>query len=89
MRDDRGVYYYPYPDNKKTRMYIKKSEGVIWFRLWNREIPALWDEHGWIPYDAILKASGIYKKGPGNFDPRIAYDIEVAKALLNEKGACK
>jgi hypothetical protein len=88
MQDDKGVYYYPYPDNKKTRMYIKKSQGVIWFRLWSKEIPELWDEHGWIPYDAILKASGIYKKkGPDNFDPRRAYDIEVAKSLLNDKGA--
>jgi len=86
MKDDRGIYYYPYPNNKKTRMYIKKSEGVIWFRLWNREIPELWDEHGWVPYDAILQASNIYEKSHSNFDPRIAYDIEVAKALLGEKG---
>ncbi len=84
MQDNKGVYYYPYPDNKKTRMYIKKSQGVIW---WSREIPELWEEHGWIPYDAILKASAMYKnKGPGNFDPRSAYDIEVAKTLLDDKG---
>ncbi len=87
MQDDKGVYYYPYPDNKKTRMYIKKSEGVIWFRLWNKDVPELWDEHGWIPYDAIVKASGMYdKNGPGVFDPRRAYDIEVAKSLLDGNG---
>jgi hypothetical protein len=85
MQDDKGVYYYPYPDNKKTRMYIKKSDGVIWFRLWNNEIPELWDEHGWVPYDVILKASSMYKKGAGKFDPCRAYDIEVAKSLLQEK----
>jgi hypothetical protein len=85
MQDEKGIYYYPYPENKKTRMYIKKSEGIIWFRLWNKEIPELWDEHGWIPYDAILQASGMYSKGAGNFDPRRAYDIEVAKSLLAEK----
>jgi hypothetical protein len=87
MHDNRGVYYYPYPNNKNTRMYIKKSQGGIWFRLWNKEIPELWDEHDWIPYDAILKASSMYKKGTGKFDPCIAYDIEVAKSLLDEKDA--
>lgn len=85
MQDEKGVYYYPYPGNKKTRMYVKKSDGAICFRLWNRDIPELWDEHGWVPYDAILAASGIYEKGAGNFDPRKAYDIDVAKSLLNEK----
>jgi hypothetical protein len=86
MQDDQGVYYYPYPNNKKTRMYIKKSQGVIWFRLWSKDAPELWDEHGWIPYDAILKASIIYKKSPGNFDPGRAYDIDVATSLLDDKG---
>lgn len=85
MQDEMGVFYYPYPNNKKTRMYVKKSEGAIYFRLWNREIPELWDEHGWMPYDAIMAAASMYKKGAGNFDPRKAYDIDVAKALLNEK----
>jgi hypothetical protein len=89
MKDEKGVYYYPYPNNKKTRMYIKKSQGDICFRLWNKEIPELWDEHGWIPYDAILKASTMYKKGEGKFDPGRAYDIEVAKSLLDEKSARK
>lgn len=86
MQDEKGIYYYPYPNNKRTRMYVKKSDGVIWFRLWNRDIPELWDEHGWIPYDAILKAAGMYNKtGSGNFDPQRAYDIQVAKSLLGEK----
>jgi hypothetical protein len=67
---------------KKLECISKNQMGVIWFRLWNNEIPELWDEHGWVPYDAILKASSMYKKGAGKFDPCRAYDIEVAKSLL-------
>jgi hypothetical protein len=83
MRDERGLYYYPYPANKQTRMYVKKSRGVIWFRLWNSKMPELWDEHDWVPYDAILKASEMRKKGNSSFDPSKAYDINIAEDLLS------
>ncbi|MFO8082914.1 MAG: hypothetical protein R6U27_01190 [Desulfobacterales bacterium] len=86
MQDDKGHYYYPYPGNKQTRMYVKKSQDIIWFRLWNQQIPELWDEHGWVPYDAILEASKMYqKKGKKIFDPQHVYDIDVAKALVEKK----
>ncbi len=84
MRDDKGFYYYPYPGNKQTRVYVKKERETIWFRLWSRQVPELWDEHGWVPYDAILKASELYQK-KSNFDPQRVYDIRVAKELLEEK----
>jgi hypothetical protein len=53
------------------------------FRLWNADDPKLWEEHGWVPYDAIRQAQAMYT-GKG-FDPRYAYDIEVAKALIKEQ----
>jgi hypothetical protein len=83
MRDDRGLYYHPFPLNKRVRMYVRKIGGEIQFRLWNQDDPDLWSEHGWVPYDAIVEASSRY--GGKKFDPNQAYDIHVAKALLEEK----
>jgi hypothetical protein len=40
----------------------------------------LWQEHGWVPYSAIRNAAEMYTGK--NFDPKYAYDIELAKALL-------
>lgn len=84
MKDDKGLYYYPYPNNKQTRMYVKKSEGQIWFRLWSAAIPELWDEHGWVPYDAIRRAADMHKRGSDGFDPKRAYDISIAERLFDE-----
>lgn len=84
MKDERGLYYYPYPSNKQTRMYVKKSEGEIWFRIWNSAIPELWDEHGWVSYDAIRKAADMHKRGSGGFDPKKAYDIKIARHLIED-----
>lgn len=83
MKDNRGHYYYPFPRNKQVRMYVKSDQGEICFRLWNAEDASLWNDHGWVPYDAIRKAEEMYQK-KANFDPREAYDIHIAKALLKE-----
>jgi hypothetical protein len=83
MEDKDGLYYYPFPENKRVRMYVRLRKGVICFRLWNQDDPNLWQEHGWVPHDAIVKASSQYRNKP--FDPRAAYDIRLAKALLDEK----
>jgi hypothetical protein len=80
MKDDRGLYYYPNPLKKNFRMYVKEVDGEINFRMWNSEDPELWTEHGWVPYSAIKQASEMYQGG--NFDPKYAYDIELARALL-------
>lgn len=82
MKDKRGLYYYPFPQNKRVRMYVRKQADIIEFRLWNQDDPKLWKEHGWIPYDAILQATKMHKTG--NFKPKQAYDIEIAKALLKD-----
>ncbi len=82
MKDERGLYYYLSPGNRRLRMYVKQAEGVIWFRMWNADDPQLWEQHDWVPYGAILKAAEMYTGK--NFDPRRAYDLEIAKALIEE-----
>jgi hypothetical protein len=82
MKDDKGLYYYPFPLNKSVRMYVREGVDEIWFRMWNSDDPKLWDEHGWIPYDAIKKAEAIYEVK--DFDPKQAYDIQIAQALIKE-----
>ena len=84
MRDTNGIFYYPVPSNKLVRMYVKEEEGTIWFRLWNQKDPTLWEEHGWVPYGAIKKASAGYENK--DFDPAAAYDINAAKMMLKEEG---
>ncbi len=86
MKDERGIYYYPYPSNRRVRMYVKEDGEDICFRLWNADDPGLWVEHGWVPYGAIQEARKMYTKKDG-FDPNRAYDIDVARALLKEKNA--
>ena len=83
MKDKRGKYYHPFPQNKKVRMYVQQEEGDIFFRLWNVDDPKLWDDHGWIPYEAIRHATAMYEQ-KNDFNPNQAYDLEIAKALLKE-----
>ena len=87
MKDKRGLYYYPFPQNKKVRMYVRKAGEEICFRLWNSDDLKLWEEHGWVPHGAIKQAAGIYEGG--RFDPDKAYDIEIAQNLINENSTGK
>ena len=82
MKDERGLYYYPFPTNKHVRMYVRQEGEEIEFRLWNQDDAGLWDDHGWIPYGAIVKAQALYEGGP--FDPKRAYDLTLAKGLIEE-----
>ena len=82
MKDDKGLYYHPNPQNKRVRMYIRKFGDDIEFRLWNQDVPELWDEHGWVPYTAIQQAARMYTGK--SMDPQRVYDIAVASALLKE-----
>ncbi|QTA82886.1 Uncharacterized protein dnl_52720 [Desulfonema limicola] len=84
MKDDRGIFYYPFPGNKRVRMYVQKNGNDICFRLWNTDDSELWEKHGWVPYDAICQASEMYKK-KGVFDPKGAYDIKIAEVLIKEE----
>ena len=83
MKDDRGKYYYPFPQNKKVRMYVQEEGGNVYFRLWNSDDIKLWDDHGWIPYEAIQQAQAMYEQ-KNDFNPNKAYDLETAKAVLKE-----
>lgn len=82
MKDKLGLYYYPFPRNKNVRMYVRSKDGAVWFRLWNLDDPKLWDEHGWVPYDAVKQAQALYDGD--SFDPVEAYDLKAAKALIGE-----
>ena len=83
MKDKRGLYYYPNPLNKNFRIYVREMEGEICFRMYNAEDPSLWEEHEWIPYGAIQKATEMYQGG--TIDPKQAYDIEIGRALVKEE----
>ena len=68
MRDDKGIFYYPILGNKGLRMYVRLTSKEVEFRPFSEEDPGLWDEHGWVPYSAILEAKRLPKrksaKGP-------------------------
>lgn len=82
MKDDRGLFYYPFPQNKRVRMYVRREQDNVCFRLWNADDPGLWIDHGWTPYEAIRQASAMYRKS--GFDPDQAYDIKLARTLLDD-----
>ncbi len=84
MKDERGIYYYPNLQNKKVRMYVRRTKGEISFRLLNSDDPGLWEEHGWLPYEAIKQATALNKNK--DFDSKQVYDINMAKVLLDEEG---
>ena len=83
MQDQRGLYYYPFPANKRVRMYVRPGSDEPEFRMWNQDDAQLWASHGWVPYSAVRQAMAMYKGGP--FDPDVAYDLESARALIREK----
>ena len=87
MKDDKGLYYYPFPLNKRVRMYVREMGIEIGFRMWSSDDPKLWEEHGWVPYDAIKQAQKIYTVK--EFDPKQAYDIQIAQALIKENKRAK
>lgn len=84
MKDTLGVYYYPFPENKRVRMYVRQQNEEILFRLWSADDPDLWQEHGWIPYEAVQEAIKLYDGK--QFNPAKAYDKKIAEALLKESG---
>ncbi|MDY6792285.1 MAG: hypothetical protein SWH54_13575 [Thermodesulfobacteriota bacterium] len=83
MKDERGFYYYPNLQNKKVRTYVRKIKGEVFFRLLNSDDPGLWEEHGWLPYEAIKQAAALNKNK--DFDSKQVYDINMAKVLLDEE----
>ena len=82
MKDHLGLYYYPFPQNKKIRMYVRRGDDEPEFRMWNQADPQMWAMHDWVPYSAIVQAKTMFKGGA--FDPDRAYDADAAKALLHD-----
>ncbi len=83
MKDNTGIYYYPFPENNRVRMYVREKNSEIEFRMKNQDDPGVWNDHGWVPYSAIQQAKVLYGQR-GGFDPNRAYDIEVATVLIRD-----
>jgi hypothetical protein len=83
MKDKVGIYYHPNPENKRVRMYVREKHGEVEFRIRNEDDPGIWNDHGWVPYDAIQQAKILYEKR-GRFDPNQAYDIQIARRLIRD-----
>ena len=83
MKDKTGLYYYPFPGNKRIHMYVRQTGENIMFRMWSADDEKLWEEHGWVSYEAVLQAAEIFS---GNhFDPKKVYDIRLARTLIREE----
>jgi len=85
MKDKVGIYYYPFPDNKRVRMYVREKNGEVEFRMRNEDDPSIWNDHGWVPYSAIQQARVLYGQR-GRFDPQRAYDMNIAQVLIRDGG---
>ncbi|NER04641.1 MAG: hypothetical protein F6K17_19520 [Okeania sp. SIO3C4] len=82
MQDDRGFYYTPSLQEPETRMYVRKNDGSIEFRLWNPHHPEVWDKHQWLPYEVIKNAADMYRQMNKDRNPMALYDIEIARRLI-------
>ncbi len=87
MKDERGLYYYPSMQTHDVRMYVRRSEeGCIEFRMWNRELPEVWERHEWIPLDVVRTAARMYASRNTDRNPMALYDEAIATRLLDEDG---
>ncbi|WP_353120657.1 hypothetical protein [Nitratidesulfovibrio sp.] len=82
MQDDLGLYYYPDPNDKRTRVYVRAHGGSVEFRLWRADRPEVWERHEWVPLEIIRHAAGMYRDMGRDADPLVLYDESVARALL-------
>lgn len=84
MQDQEGLYYYPYPGNKRIRMYVREQDGNIEFRLSNADYPEIWERHGWLDMDIIRRGAEMFAERKSKSDPLKIYDLETARYLLRE-----
>ncbi|MCK9238956.1 hypothetical protein [Desulfocurvus sp.] len=85
MKDERGLYYYPSMQTRDVRMYVRQSEeGGIEFRMWNKDLPEVWERHEWIPLDVVRTAARMYALRNKDRNPAGLYDEAVARRLLDE-----
>ena len=86
MKDERGLYYHAHAGNPRVRVYVRKNpEGLIQFRLYDQELPEIWERHGWIDHETIARAASLYKsERNADADPLKLYDLAIARSLLAE-----
>lgn len=84
MQDRHGVFYYPIPENKQLKMYVRVQDGIVEFRPHHSEHQELWAEHGWISYETARKAGQVSKEKGGRY-PLHLYDFEVALGVLQDQ----
>jgi hypothetical protein len=83
VQDELGLYYYPAPQNKKIRMYVRKNGNEIEFRMWDSSDATLWKDHGWVPWPAIQQAAVLYREEKKDGAPPLhLYDLAVAEKLI-------
>jgi hypothetical protein len=86
MRDERGLYYHPTLQNRRTRMYVRLNQGRVEYRMWSSEDPDIWERHEWISREVVQKACEVFKIRDPKRNPLGLYDEDIAKALLKEAG---
>jgi hypothetical protein len=86
MKDDQGLYYYPAPQNKRIRMYVRQRFGSVEFRMKNDDLPEVWERHGWVSFDELQQAAAKYKERGRELNPMLLYDLDVATKLLRDEG---
>lgn len=85
MQDKNGIFYYPYPHNKRIRMYVREENGTVEFRLANADHPEIWERHGWLDMDLIKRGAQMFKaERDPKTDPTAIYDLQTAAYLLKE-----
>ena len=85
MKDENGLYYHPDPTDRGSRVYVRRGDSGIEFRLWRSDHPEVWERHGWLVHDVIRAAAAMYKESGTGADPLALYDINVAQALLQDE----
>ena len=83
MKDERGLYYIPSLQNPEVRMYVRRGEDEIEFRLFNPEEPIIWEKHQWMPYSVIEQAAAMFRERDTDRNPLALYDMSIAQKILD------
>lgn len=87
MKDERGIYYFPSLQDRSLRMYVRRNEdsGQVEFRMFNAQHPEVWDRHGWLPHEVIVKAAQMFRERGSDRNPAALYDLDVAEKLIADE----
>lgn len=86
MKDERGLYYNPNPGDDRARVYVRRgADGEIEFRLWQAEMPEVFEKHPWLPHAVIADAASLYQAERNSAaNPLRLYDLAVARELVRQ-----